>query len=1200
VRRRRPLRLRARDGASAGRGLLVARMGPRDSNESQRRQATVIFADISGFTAMSEKLDPEEVTDVMNGCFEMVERIVHKHGGTIDKFIGDAVMALFGAANALEDAPRRAVGAALEIREGITVFTREHHLPVQLEVHIGVNSGLVIAGEVGGEHKRDFTVMGDTVNLAARLEDASERGQIFVGPTTHAHTHQHFEYRKLKPLALKGKSEPVQAYEVLGVKEKADVPKLGAATRQLSSELVGRDHELGLLRDRIVRFTRGESGMVSIVGDAGIGKSRLLAEVAAIPELDATTILVGRSDAVGSGLSFHPFVDLLRGWAGIKASDPEVDALRKLGVAIDAVLGAHAAEVLPFVATLMNLRVKGQDAARIKGVEADALEKLILKALNDLFIALASQKPLVMLFEDLHWADQSSVKLVESLLRLCVEHRILFLFAYRPRFNETSNRIALLARERHADRNLEILLEPLSAKQSDALIRSLLRVDNLPHRTRLLIASKAEGNPFYIEEVLRALIDQGAILVHGGTMEVTDRIDAVTIPGTVQEVILSRVEQVDDRARQLLQIGAVIGRSFYHRLLLEILEQDQEEVERVVALLKERELVTERRAHRTGAVGRQPLSGEREYVFKHALIQETIYESLLGRVRRELHRRVAETIEAVYAERLEDLFGMLALHYSRCEDLEKAEDYLVKAGEVAVRSAASSEALGYFREAYRIYVMVHGEGGDPERRFQLEKNLGTALLLTGNLTESRPHFDRALEHLGEKAARTKRGAYLQLAKDMARVLARVYLLRGRMSRRPSSPQLREALTLLYNRARVESVADPEWFLFDSMYMTGRLTTVDPSTVEQAFAQWAGVALLFSYSGLSFSVSRRIAKVARSTLRDDRPADLFTFHLMNFMRDYFEGAWNEPSRVDDAFVERMTRAGAFWDVDTFLGMDAYKHLDLGNLPGARARLEQVGALVDEYGYGFAETNRLGITTFIALAERRLDDASVAVERYLERPEELLNLIGLGNKAKIELLQGRTGAARDTLQQAESLMAKLSMSVTPFHSGWYWTSRLLCDARELEAAHVSRDAAAVATVRKRLKRNIQAAVRTASVLAMIRTEVYRHAGTLHWLQKNRRAALKWWQRSLEEGARLGARPEVARTHVEIGRRLVAGAAAHGSLQVAGKDGAAHLDAARQLLAELGAHRELATLDADPSRGPASDDPAQASVRPASETR
>jgi class 3 adenylate cyclase len=1130
-------------------------MAEAEPRESLRRQATVLFADISGFTAMSEKLDAEQVTEIMNACFARVERVIREHGGTIDKFIGDAVMALFGATSALENAPRRAVAAALAIRAALVRFNQQHDLPVPLEVHIGVNSGLVIAGDVGGEHKRDFTVMGDPVNLAARLEDASSNGQIFVGPATYAATREHFDYRRLKPLTLKGKAMPVAAYEVLAAKSGAQLARLVARSRQIRSELVGRDDELRTLRERISRLARdGAGGIVSLVGDAGIGKSRLLAELGDLPELRDVLVLRGHCDAVGAGLSFHPFVDLLRGWAGLLDTDDDGAALGKLAGALATSLPGRVDDVLPFVATLLGLRVEGEPGARIAALESDALEKLVTKALNDIVTALAARRPLVLLFEDLHWADLSSIKLLEALLRLSAEHRVLYLFAYRPHFNATSSRIAEVSRGRHAARNVEIALEPLDERQAGVMVRNLLGIDDLPHAARLAIQRKAEGNPLFIEEVVRALLDQGTIDVRARRLETTEAFESLAIPGTLQEVILSRVDQTDDRTRRVLQIGAVIGRAFQHSLLASLVD-DASTLDETMQRLHERQLVLSRDPATSSA-------GEREYAFQHALIQETVYESLLTRTRTALHRRVAETIERLYAERLEDLYGMLALHYGRCGDPERAEDYLLKAGEVAARAAASSEALGYFREAYRLYRLRNGDGGDPRQLFRLEKNLATALLYTGDLTASRPHFDRALEYLGEKVARTPAAAWLQLVRDLARVLARVYVLRGRMSRRPSTPELREALSLLYNRARVESVADPDWFLFDSMYMTGRLATVDPRTVEQSFAQWAGVALLFSYSGLSFAVSRRVAEVARSVMREDRPEDLFTYHLMNFMRDYFEGAWDRPSGVDDAFVERMLRRGQFWDVDTFLGMEAYKCIDVGDLAGARARLAKIGEIVDEYGYEFADTNRLGIATFIAVAERRLDDAAAFVALYLERPERMLNLIGLGNKAKIELLQGLPEEARRTLDEAALLERRIGRA-TPFHSGWVRTSRLLLDVVDLGAAR-SRDPRALAPLRKRFVADARRGVRTARALAMIRTETYRHVGTGHWLLGDRARAIAWWERSVAEGTRLGALPEMARTHLEIGRRLRADARPH--TQVAGANADEHVAIGLSLMAQL----------------------------------
>src|SRR5581483_5471343 len=476
-----------------------------------------------------------------------------------------------------------------------------------------------------------------------------------------------------------------------------------------------------------------------------------------------------------------------------------------------------------------------------------------------------------------------------------------------------------------------------------------------------------------------------------------------------------------------------------------------------------------------------------------ALIQAAIYESTLHRTRRALHLRAAEAIERLYADEIEPHFAALALHYGRAAEPRKAEEYLLKAGDAAARSAASSEALAHFREAYRLFRDHHGANDDPGVQLQLEKRMASALMVSGHLAEARPHCDRALALLGERVVRTKKAASRQLAFDTVRILLRMYVMRGRMSRRPCTPELREAIAILYMRCRAECVADPEWFAFDAMYMVGRLTTVDPHTIDEAFAQWAGVALLFSYSGASLALSRRVLKVARSLVREDNEADFFIFNLMHFMCDYFEGIWDRPDSVDDALTERVLRAGLFWDVDTFLGMDAYKAIDQGDWQRARRRWSKICEIADAYGYGFAETNKRAIPIFEAVARRELHGALADVDAYLERPEEMLNLIGLGNKAKILTLLARHDEARAVLAQADELERRIGRA-TPFHSGWLRVAKLQDGVVALAEATRRGDRRTARSIRRRVLRDASRALRTAAVLAMIRTEVYRHIGTL----------------------------------------------------------------------------------------------------------
>jgi hypothetical protein len=310
------------------------------------------------------------------------------------------------------------------------------------------------------------------------------------------------------------------------------------------------------------------------------------------------------------------------------------------------------------------------------------------------------------------------------------------------------------------------------------------------------------------------------------------------------------------------------------------------------------------------------------------------------------------------------------------------------------------------------------------------------------------------------------------------------------------------------------------------------------------------------------------------MREDQPGDLITYHLMNFMRDYFEGIWDRPSGVSDEFVEQLMRAGrSFWDLDTFLGMDAYKQLDLGNFAAADARLKTICEIADEYGYRFAETNKVAIPLFTAVAKRRLPEALEIVGSYLDRPEETLNLIGLGNKAKIEVLLGRVDAADETLRAADKLLANIQRIASPFHTSWYRTAKLLHAVTRLEQAVASGDVPRKKTASRDALAAAKPALRTAAVLAMIRTETYRLTGTLHWIAGSTRKALRWWERSVAEGRRLGARPELARTHAEIAVRL--GSRSGAPTIVAELSAAEHRDEARRLFLELGLDLDLAHL-------------------------
>ena len=626
-----------------------------------------MFADISGFTAMSEKMDAEQVTCVMNDCFCMMEGCIEHHGGTIDKFIGDCVMVLFGIPKALEDAPQKAVNTAIELRNSLYKFNKEKNLSIPLNIHIGINTGPVVAGMVGGDKKQDFTVMGDTVNLASRLEDASQVGQILVGPATYKATKAGFKYKTLQPITLKGKAEPVPVYELLSITETMSRMQPGA-DRMISSVMVGRDTELDKLELAIIKAINREGSIVTVTGEAGIGKSRLIAELRNRDVMKRVILLEGRAISMGANLGYHLIINLLKNWAQIIEEDTEVAAFTKLESAIRTTYPEALGEILPFVATLMGIKLVGRYAERMKGIEGEALEKLILKNVRDLITRGTQRTPLVVILEDLHWADTSSIELMESLFRLAAKERIVFINVFRPGYAETGDRITKTIQENYPDKYTEIALQPLDEKETETLITNLLNIKGFPHKLKEQIIERAGGNPYFIEEVVRSFIDEGAVVMKEGGFEVTDKLTTMSIPRTINEVLMARIDRLDQKTRDLVKTASVIGRNFFYRILAEV-ARTIEDMDSRLEYLEEIQLIRERKRME-----------ELEYLFKHALAQEVAYNSILAQRRKQLHKSVADSIEKVFNERLHEFYGMLAYHYSQAEDPDKTEEYLIKAG----------------------------------------------------------------------------------------------------------------------------------------------------------------------------------------------------------------------------------------------------------------------------------------------------------------------------------------------------------------------------------------------------------------------------------------------------------------------------------------------------------------------------------------
>jgi class 3 adenylate cyclase len=765
----------------------------RSAIEGERKMVTVLFADVANYTSISEHLDPEAVHQIMDGCFKILMEEIHNHEGTINQFTGDGVMALFGAPIAHEEHAQKACCAALSIKESLREYKKQlkDKFGVDFNMRIGINSGHVVVGSIGDDLRMDYTAIGDTTNLAARMENLAQPGTVLVSKHTYEKVSPFFDFEDLGKYEVKGKKEQQEAYKLNRQKDRTHL----GFTRQIYSEMVGRDGELNKLELQVLKAVDGEGAIVNVIGEAGIGKSRLIAELKQKDVIKKIALREGRAISMGKGLSFYPVIDIYKNWAKIKEGDSDATAINKLEASIRSVSPMDVDEILPFIATLMGLNLTGRYADRVKGIEGEGLEKLILKSVKDLLIKSSEIIPIVIVIEDLHWADLSTIELLESLFRLAETQRILFINVFRPRYTETGVRIVQTVKENFPNHYVQIELKPLDEQMSETLINNMLNISGLPHSVRDRIVVRSGGNPFFIEEVVRSFIDDEVILRKNSEFEVTPKIESVVIPQSINDVLIARIDRLEEKTKDLVKTASVIGRSFFHRILAEVLKS-LEDIDNRLEHLKEIQLIRDRIRME-----------ELEYLFKHALTQEAAYESLLTQRRKEIHHTVAESIENVFKDKIHEFYGMLAYHYSNAENLDKAEEYMVKAGEEALRSSASSEALNYYQEALKLYLKKYGDSADPEKLAMFEKNIALAFFSKGKDADAVEYFDKALARWGIKASNNIVFQVLNLLIDISVLLLKVYVPVKKGIKIPTE-QDNETFDLCYKKAEALVQVNP--------------------------------------------------------------------------------------------------------------------------------------------------------------------------------------------------------------------------------------------------------------------------------------------------------------------------------------------------------------------------------------------------------
>jgi predicted ATPase/class 3 adenylate cyclase len=657
-------------------GLTEKILSQRDRIEGERKQVTVLFCDMEGFTSLSERLGPEEAYTVMDQVYEILIHQVHDYEGTVNEFTGDGVMALFGAPIALEDAPQRAIRSAHAIHREMTKFSdkvkQETEIIHPLIMRIGIHSGPVVVGTLGNDLRVEFKAVGDTVNLASRMEGLAEPGSTYVTEDTFRLTEGLFRFEALGEYEVKGKEGIVKAYRVIAPSTRRT--RFDVSAERGLTPFVGRGRELELLLDGFERSKSGRGQAFSIVAEAGVGKSRLLYEFRKAVANEDVTFLEGKCLSYSKGVVYHSVIDIVKSNYHIMEGDNDFEIKEKVKQGLK-ILGVDEAATLPYLLELLS--VNGSDV-HLKNMSPEARKDRIIETLNRIAIKASQIRPLIMAIEDLHWIDKNSEDRFKSLLDAISGARIFLIFTYRPEFVHTWG-----AKSYHSQVNLN----RLSNRESLAMVAHLLETENIDSTFEEMILEKSEGVPFFVEEFIKSLKDLKIIEKKDGAYHLEKNIQAVSIPSTIQDVIMARVDSLPEVVKEVLQIGSVIEREFSYELIKEISELSEKELLSRLSVLKDSELLFER--------GIYP---ESTYIFKHALTQEVIYDSILIRKKKKLHDQIGLTIERLYKDNIHEYYGILAQHFIYSENYEKGAEYSKLAARKSQKASAFKNAIEHAKQ----------------------------------------------------------------------------------------------------------------------------------------------------------------------------------------------------------------------------------------------------------------------------------------------------------------------------------------------------------------------------------------------------------------------------------------------------------------------------------------------------------------------
>ncbi len=1101
-----------------------------DQKVSGSQDVTVMCLSFSGFSDDDQGSDPASTASFMGQCIMLANQVISLYGGKTDKYLGERIIAFFGLDRDSSRAPLLTIRAAFDVLQKFSELKSELVIPESFNIRIGIFSGEVFIAVLGAGTQLQENFFGESIRLASHICSLASSGQILVGAKCREQAMHNFDFQTLEPVPVKGYKKPVPVYAVSERKKETQLSSVQSG-RIIISSLVGRKEEIAILEDSVKQLLNGRGGVVNIEGEAGIGKSRLMAELRASAMMSRVVLFEGRSYSEGKNLSFHPIIQIIKSWSGIIEADSPVAAYNKLQANITRIYPEQAKEIIPFVATMMGYPMDPEALVRIQGIEGEALERLILKNIRDLLARAADVVPVVLIVEDAHWADLSSVSFMESMFKLVRNHRLLFINIFRPGFKETGERLKLFLQENLADYYREMKLGNLNQEESSILISNLLNQSGLPEDIHQLILKRSEGNPFFIEEVIRSFIDEGLVEVRENAFIVTDKVQYANIPETIDKVILSRIDRLDEKTKGLLRTASVIGRNFYYKVLEEA-AQTIEELGSRLQYLKETQLLSEHQSKE-----------EVEFLFKHALAQQATYDSILQKTKKELHLKIARSIEKVFSDKLAGFYGVLAMHYEKAEVPEEMEKYLIKAGDEAFSSGASSEALNYYLKAIKNLQVNKLDEASLDRQRDIEIKIGFAHEAAGNNIEATECFTRIITtyyyHKNAFPTSQIRSAANTLF-NMASFLFKLYF-RSLYFRRQPGKEFDQYVKVLSQWGQALATYNPRRFFFQAFYFLKRLSNYDISSSVYGLSLFIECAPLFLWTGISLKISGKMLQQSKKLKAESHPVSLIHYRFTQKMQDYHLGIFEEDQDLENVFQTGM-RIGEFWPTTIYIVYCGYVCIEKGNYQGFLAMLDKLKEIADSFDNSHAQAQFYRLSAAGNLKFRKLDQVFEATQNgivYTKKTGHFTALLIIWCiKSQLHALRKEAEEARMAFAEADNLIH--DKKIIPTYYVHYLQAKAYLEMLELELCIAQKKP--VKHWRKAILETLKQLVRLSKTVPGSAIETWRIKGLLFRLMSEHRKALRCYVVSMQSGQRYNSTLELARTWFEAGKFLQTSDAKH----------------------------------------------------------